>query len=206
MNPRSIVILLIAVLIVIVAGALYFHLHSRGDTGSVAHVENSFEFMIDASMETAAPLFGAWKEREWAGETWNPQFLFPMPPRDVAGSVFTVAHSHSRATWVNTAFDGDHIQYVYVIPGVQAVVIDIRLTAAGGTTRAHVVYRRTALNSNFNRKNRGTGPAGSFLRKGVAATDRAIPATKGLRQGRAFLYRLSNCFSTGKVLTMFVCF
>jgi|SRR5581483_7292818 len=119
----------------------------------VVHVENEFKFTVQGPYQTVAPLFGAWGERAWAGDHWNPQFLHPAPARDVQGEVFTVAHGHLRSTWVNTAFDlvAGHIQYVYVIPEAQAVLIDIHLTQNDpANTAVNVVYERTALNANFN--------------------------------------------------------
>jgi hypothetical protein len=114
----------------------------------VVRVENRFELTVPAAYEKVAPLFGAWAERAWAGPTGQPEFLYPVPPRDEPGVVFQVTHGHARATWVNTAFDlaAGFVQYVYVVPGVQAVVIDIHLARDGvSATHARVSYRRTAL-------------------------------------------------------------
>ncbi len=55
-----------------------------------AHVTNSFHFVIRAPLSRAAPLFGPEGERCWAGQHWNPQFLYPQPGKDVEGAVFTV--------------------------------------------------------------------------------------------------------------------
>jgi hypothetical protein len=156
MNSRY---LLIAALAIVAASAgvfvhLHFrHGHSSGSAGPVVHVENAFEFTAHGPYNVVAPLFGAWGERAWGGGHWKPQFLYPQPARDVAGEVFTVAHSHLRSTWVNTALDLEtgHIQYVYVIPDAQAVLIDIHLQPLDASaTDVKVVYQRTALNSDFN--------------------------------------------------------
>jgi hypothetical protein len=132
---------------------LYFHLRPvHASSRTVAHVENGFEFTVQAPLKTAAPLFGSYAERAWGGD-WDPQFLYPHPPHDVPGEVFTVAHGHRLSTWVNTALDldGGHIQYVYVMPDAQAVLIDIRLQQKDvHTTAAKVVYQRTALNPALN--------------------------------------------------------
>jgi hypothetical protein len=159
MNSRY---LLIAALAIVAAGVgVFVHLHSRhgsGSTGPVVHVENGFEFTAHGPYKVVAPLFGAWGERAWGGDHWKPQFLYPQPARDVPGEVFTVAHSHLRSThlrstWVNTALDLEtgHIQYVYVIPDTQAVLIDIHLQPHDASaTDVKVVYQRTALNSDLN--------------------------------------------------------
>ena len=141
-------------LVVVAAVVLFLHLHSRRSPARpIAHVENKFEFTVRAPYDRVAPLFGAHGERAWAGEHWDPQFLHPQPAQDVEGEVFTVARDHTRSTWVNTAFDlrSGHVQYVYVIPEVQAVLIDIHLSHADpAITGVKVVYERTALTSNLN--------------------------------------------------------
>ncbi len=72
---------------------------------SLAHVSNSFAFTVNAAMRDAAPLFGPEGERVWAGDDWDPQFVFPIPAQDVEGAVFTIRHGEHTAVWVNTLFD-----------------------------------------------------------------------------------------------------
>jgi hypothetical protein len=113
-----------------------------------AHVSNSFGFTINAPMHDAAPLFGPEGERVWAGDDWNPQFVFPTPARDVEGAVFTVRHGEHTAVWVNTLFDleGGHMQYVYVLADLLATTIDVRLHPIDAAhTGVDVTYGRTAL-------------------------------------------------------------
>ncbi|MGA3210038.1 MAG: hypothetical protein ABSD20_01955 [Terriglobales bacterium] len=136
----------------VVALSLYYHF-SRPAAGPVAHVENEFEFTAQGTWQSVAPLFGALAERGWAGDRWNPIFLYPRPARDTPGEVFIINHGHLHATWVNTALDlvNGHIQYAYTIPGVQAVLIDISLQVVTATsTDVKVVYQRTALSPRFN--------------------------------------------------------
>jgi hypothetical protein len=137
------------------ASVMFVHLrHSHSSSpGAVVHVENAFEFTAHGPYKTVFPLFGAFGERAWAGEKWNPQFLYPQLARDVEGEVFAVAHSHLQSTWVNTAFDMEtgHVQYVYVIPDAQAVRIDIHLKETdAANTGVKVAYERTALDPRFN--------------------------------------------------------
>jgi hypothetical protein len=142
------------IVLVIAAVALAIHLRSRRvSSGPVVHVENGFVFTVHAPYKNVAPLFGAHEERAWGGPDWNPHFLYPQPARDIAGEVFSVAHGHTRSTWVNTAFDleSGHVQYVYVVPDAQAVLIDIHLHEdSPSSTTAKVVYQRTALTAGFN--------------------------------------------------------
>ncbi|MFT3914450.1 MAG: hypothetical protein QM704_10125 [Anaeromyxobacteraceae bacterium] len=123
--------------------------------GPVARTDHTFEFTARAPLRAAFPLFGAWGERAWAGEAWDPRFLWPDPPRDEEGEVFTLSHGERGvAVWVNTAFDlaAGRIQYVYVLPGTQVTVIDLALAEApdGASTRIRVRYRRTALEAGAN--------------------------------------------------------
>lgn len=119
----------------------------------VARVRNQFEFEIATSFRNAAPLFGPEGERVWAGNDWNPQFVFPAEARDTEGMVFTVSHGAQQATWVNTVFDldGGHMQYVYFVPDTMTTLIDVRLTVADpDRTRVSVTYERTALDPKAN--------------------------------------------------------
>lgn len=133
------------------------HLHAalRGGHGrqsgtgeARAHSEEKFSFVANGPMEQVAPLFGAERERVWA-PGWNPQFVYPMPAADREGMVFTVAHDHLRAAWVNTALDlkNGRIQYVYVVPDALVTVITLQLTAQGDKTKVDVEYDRTALSA-----------------------------------------------------------
>ena len=150
----------IAVLVVIVLGALaglaflYHHHRKASDSGPVAHVRNEFEFTVQAPYRVMAPLFGPEGERAWGGDAWDPHFLYPQPAQDTQGAVFTVKHGHGhQAYWVNTAFDLDarHVQYVYVVPGVIATLIDIHFSEIDPTnTKVNVAYERTALNPEAN--------------------------------------------------------
>ena len=110
------------------------------------HSEEKFVFTANAAIEEVGPLFGADRERVWA-PGWVPQFVHPVPAADQEGMVFTVAHDHLRATWVNTVFDlsNGRVQYVYVLPEHLVTVITLRLQAEGKRTRVDVEYDRTSL-------------------------------------------------------------
>jgi hypothetical protein len=122
--------------------------HAQQSGSQRVHTEEKFEFTANAPMEQVAPLFGADKERVWE-PSWNPQFVHPLPASDEEGMVFTVAHDHFRAAWVNTLFDqkNGRIQYVYMIPEALVTVIDLKLTPQGQQTKVEVEYDRTALSS-----------------------------------------------------------
>src|SRR5882757_9233337 len=110
---------------------------------STTHVSNSFAFTVEAPLKDAAPLFGPDGERVWAGDDWNPQFVFPVPARDVEGAVFTVRHGEQTAVWVNTLFDlkSGRMQYVYVLTDLLATTIDVRLHSIdAGHTKVDVTY------------------------------------------------------------------
>jgi len=113
-----------------------------------AHVVNSFRFEIAAAMKDVAPMFGPEAERRWAGEEWNPVFLYPRPGRDVQGAVFTVDHGPIHTVWVNTVFDLSHgrMQYVAISGDHFVTTVEVQLTAvAASRTSVQVTYARTAL-------------------------------------------------------------
>lgn len=120
----------------------------------LAHVRNEFEFTVDAPYAKVAPLFGADAERGWAGDAWNPHFVFPASaPFDVPGAVFTIERGGQQATWVCTSFDLERgrVQYVYTIGGALATLIDIHVSATDSkSAHVQVVYERTALRPEAN--------------------------------------------------------
>jgi hypothetical protein len=129
------------------AAALARPPHPAAPAEPALHVRHAFSFAVRAGFAAVFPLFGADRERAWE-PGWAPAFLHPDPARDTSGMVFTVAHGHTRAVWVNTAFDPEtgHVQYVYVVPDALATLIDIRVRAAGAeSTTVTVSYERTAL-------------------------------------------------------------
>jgi hypothetical protein len=130
-------------------------LHRRfgGPQGPLARAKSEFTFTVHAPLAVAFPLFGPEGERPWAGPHWNPQFIYPMPAKDVEGAVFRVHHGHHSATWVNTAFDpqAGHAAYVYVIDSKLTTRIDVQLTPVdAATTSVRVMYERTALSASVN--------------------------------------------------------
>jgi hypothetical protein len=113
----------------------------------LAHTRIEFHFIVNASLERTAPLFGANEERKWAPD-WNPQFVYPTPAHDQPGMIFRVEHPGHSSLWVNTLFDltAGHVQYVYVLNDAMATTIDIHLTRESAEkTSVTVVYERTAL-------------------------------------------------------------
>jgi hypothetical protein len=129
---------------------LVHHLSARSGA-PLAHAESKFEFVANASLERVAPLMGADRERAWA-PGWDPHFIHPAEATDRQGMVFTVAHGHRQAAWVNTEFDAKagRMQYVYVIPDTLVTVITIHLTPRGDKTHIAVEYDRTALGAEAN--------------------------------------------------------
>jgi hypothetical protein len=123
------------------------------------HVSNVFEFDVRESQQQVAPLFGAHRERFWA-EGWDPQFVYPQPAEDRQGSVFHVKKGSHDSTWITTIFEPEkgHIQHVYFIPEVTAVLIDIHFSPAPNSgTHVHVRYERTALSAEMNNHIREQG-------------------------------------------------
>jgi len=128
----------------------------------LAHVANTFRFQLAAPLERAAPLFGPQGERCWGGKHWDPHFLYPQPARDTEGAVFTVQHGPHTSIWVNTEFDlsAGRMQYVSVIDGVVASIVDVHLMAVDpNRTNVEVTYQRTALSADVNEDVQALGNA-----------------------------------------------
>jgi hypothetical protein len=126
----------------------------------LAHVSNSFQFVVQAPLNRAAPLFGPEGERCWAGQHWNPEFLYPQPGKDVQGAVFTVQHGPHKSVWVNTLFDPERgrMQYVSFVPGALVSTVDVRLRVLDPlSTSVEVTYARTALDAAANDDVQGMG-------------------------------------------------
>jgi hypothetical protein len=127
------------------------------------HTHEVFEFVANAPIDVAWPLFGAQRERDWA-PGWDPVFLWPNEAIDRQGAVFKIAQGDKAAVWLTTSFDQaakNRVQYVYVIPDVVATIITLKLTPSGASTHVTVTYERTAL----------TAAANETVRK-MAAHDR----------------------------------
>jgi hypothetical protein len=123
------------------------------ERGPLAHARSEFTFTVQAPMAEAFPLFGPEGERPWAGPHWDPQFVYPVPAKDVEGAVFLIHHGDDSATWVNTAFDAHagHAAYVHIIEGKLATRIGVQLTPVNAsTTSVRVMYERTALSPSVN--------------------------------------------------------
>lgn len=119
------------------------------------HVRNTFRFTLAIPLKKAAPFFGPEGERCWAGHSWNPEFLYPLPGKDIEGAVFTIQHDSHKSVWVNTRFDLDagQMQYVSLIPDMHVSIVEVQLAAVDpSTTRVEVTYSRTALSPTANSK------------------------------------------------------
>ena len=125
-----------------------------------AHVSNGFQFVVQAPLSRAATLFGPEGERCWAGQHWNPEFLYPQPAKDIQGAVFTVHNGPHTSVWVTTLFDPaeGRMQYVSFVLDTLVSTVDVRLTALNpSTTGVEVTYVRTALVMTANEDVRALG-------------------------------------------------
>jgi hypothetical protein len=112
------------------------------------HERTEFRFTLDVDYETAAPLFGAWAERQWAPD-WKPDFIYPTPPEDREGAVFRVGSGTAHSSvWMLTLFDlpGGHVQYALLLNQSIFARIDIHMARNGARkTDVAVAYEWTAL-------------------------------------------------------------
>ena len=125
----------------------------KDDThAKLAHTRAEFSFDLSAPYEEVFPLFGAHEERKWA-KGFEPQFLFPAPPHDQPGMVFTTVQEGLPRVWTNTALDSatGHVQYVYWIADTMVALIDVHIENRGARdTHVNVVYERTSLRAEAN--------------------------------------------------------
>jgi hypothetical protein len=142
------VVIVILIALAVGIALLVYHLHVSNAPGT-ARERAEFEFVAHGPYAQVFPLFGAEKERVWAGKDWDPTFVYPNPANDVQGAVFTVSHGHATTVpWVNTAFDpqSGHVQYVYIVPDTLTTLIDIHIAPQDAqSTKVNVIYERTAL-------------------------------------------------------------
>ncbi len=141
---------------------------------ALLHTTTSFDLLVHAPYEKAAPLFGPEGERAWAGKHWDPRFIYPQPAADIQGAVFTIQHGALKATWVTSLMDveGRHFQYVYFLPDMMVTVIDVQFKAApANATAVNVVYSRTALtpqgNEHVTAMTEGDQSSGSEWQKAI---------------------------------------
>lgn len=152
---KKIAITVAAALLVLGLGIHLHHfvmVHAQSSE-PVAHKENSFDLVFAQPYDRVAPLFGANGERAWAGAEWNPKFLYPNPPQDAPGAIFSLEHGGHKQLWITPTFDlkSRHIQHLIVMPDVMVTEIDITFPGQDSDkTKVHVVYQRTALNPAFN--------------------------------------------------------
>ena len=145
--------------------------------------QTAFDLTVKLPYREAAVLFGPEGERVWAGEHWDPKFLYPQQARDEQGAVFTVQHGPVTATWVNALFDLEerHFIYAYFIPGIMVTTIDVRFTSTSAeATKVYVVYTRTALTPEGNERVTALTPGDkSAAREWQQAIDAYLLSRKG---------------------------
>lgn len=138
-----------------VAGALAFLLQADGQMTSgqqLLHTHTSFRFTVDLPYSETFPLFGAWRERDWAPD-WHPEFIYPIPAEDIEGAVFRVTHGMHSSIWTLTRFDAiaGHVQYAVVMNSAVATRIDIDVKRrVKDKTDITVAYEWTALDTDAN--------------------------------------------------------
>lgn len=123
---------------------------AAGQEGKRMHIETTFEVLVHAPYAETADLFSPEGERAWAGEHWDPRFLYPLPAQDKQGAVFTISHGAVHAVWVVAQHDLEvrHFQYVYFIPELLVTTIDVRFQSLDSkTTLVTVTYARTSISA-----------------------------------------------------------
>ena len=117
-------------------------------TEPLSQSTSTFVFTLNAPLNEALPMFGPIREAEWA-KGWAPTFLHPRAGAQREGTVFaTFDEQRGHAVWVLTDLDEAAGRVGYVLYSHEHVLMEIKVRLAPTserTTRATVMYRRTAL-------------------------------------------------------------
>lgn len=114
--------------------------------------EREWTLRIDGAPDEVFPLFTPEGMSLWRGE-WDPEYLFSASEMSKAGTMFRDPHGHGPDWWVVGENDPRKrmIRYVYLMPGVELLVEEIRCREGlhGGTV-ATVQWRVVGLTERGN--------------------------------------------------------
>jgi len=80
-------------------------MRSKARPARLSTSRTGLEFTAHGPYKIVAPLFGASAERVWQKIIGIQSFCILRRSATLFGEVFTVAHSHLKSVWVNTALD-----------------------------------------------------------------------------------------------------
>ncbi|CCH52991.1 hypothetical protein BN8_02041 [Fibrisoma limi BUZ 3] len=121
-------------------------------------VSKTATFIINASVDTVFPLFGAFEERKWA-EGWEPTLIYPSAEVIEEGTTFrTKAYDPEEVdyVWRVNQFDPAAylIQYLIFTPNRYWTITVRCAPVRDGQTQTHVTYTYLGVNQLGNQLNK----------------------------------------------------
>lgn len=121
-------------------------------------ITQTASIFLEAAIEDAFPLFGAFEERKWA-RGWNPKLVYPETETMEEGTTFTTngqGNGEEQFLWRVSKYEKDKhlVQYLVSTPN-RYWTITVKCHAdAAKTTRVEITYAYFGLNELGNKLNR----------------------------------------------------
>lgn len=129
------------------------------------HVQHTDGFVLPFALSDTFPLFTPEGERAWV-PGWEPEYLYPLQPSDMVGTVFRTQHHGEETLWLVLQYDpgAGLASYGRFTPGSRIGTVDVRCEAMGPShTRVTVTYALTAVSAH------GTGILAALTAESYAA-------------------------------------
>ena len=119
-------------------------------------IAKSASFTLDGKIEKVFPLFGPFREKEWA-DGWDPQIIFCEDNLIEEHMIFqtNVSSDEKLYTWVVSKFDPKTFLVEYTVSTKNRIwFITVQCQPMKEKTKATVTYTYTGLNEEGNELNR----------------------------------------------------
>lgn len=121
-------------------------------------ISKTATIIVNDTITTVFPLFGAFEERKWA-KGWNPVLIYPSTEIIEEGTTFkTHGHGHEEKEfiWRVSKYDAENflIQYLVSTENRYWTITVKFIPATGGKTSATITYTFIGLNELGNQLNR----------------------------------------------------
>jgi hypothetical protein len=126
------------------------------DSFQAERVQRIASIIVNAPVETAFPLFGPIREKEWAAG-WEPSILLSKDMLIEEHMIFQTKgqEGEGKYTWAVTQFRPDiHLVEYTVFTSERIWFIRVVCESAGEKTKANVTYTFTGLTEEGNRRNK----------------------------------------------------
>lgn len=138
------------------------HTEGENDGFKAEKVAQTASFTVNATIEEAFPLFGAFEERKWAPH-WKPILIYPDQEVIEEGTTFKVdAHGHghsgeSQFLWVVTKYQPENYLIQYLVSTENrfwTITVKCESTSDVEQTKTSVTYSFIGLNEKGNELNK----------------------------------------------------